>query len=171
MLFDKMISVRNMQTILRKVLPAALLAVVLLTLMARTRHSDVPLDAEDDWMPSSLSSSTWSDGTWEARLEELRTLPAYQEAEQALRALEESRSALLKSADASDADAILAAGENYRRTLQLNRAKLSQLGTYLESSEAEACLRDLAQQSMEGDQRDAMILEIRLGMLAGVNSW
>ncbi|MCL4201614.1 MAG: hypothetical protein KJ000_03915 [Pirellulaceae bacterium] len=156
---------------LRKVLPAAALAVVLLTLMARTRHSDVPLDAEDDWMPSSTSSSSWSDGTWEVRLEELRTLPAYREAEQALRDLEESRSALLKSADASDADAMLAAGANYQRTLQLNRDKLSQLGEYLDPAEARACLQDLVQQSQEGDQRDAMILEIRLGILAGVNSW
>jgi hypothetical protein len=171
LLLDKMISVRNMQTVLRQVLPAAVLAVLLLMFMARTRHSDALLDVEDEWIPSPWSASSRVDGTWDVRLEELRTSPAYQEAEQALRALEESRSVLLKSVDASDADAILAAGENYRRTLQLNRGKLSQLGTYLEPSEAEACLRDLVQQSMEGDLRDAMILEIRLGILAGVNSW
>jgi hypothetical protein len=166
-----MISIGKTRTILREVLPTALLAVLLLTFMARTRHSEAPEDARDGWIPSSWGLNSSLDAAWETKLDELRTLPAYQEAEQALRDLEESRAALLKSAAASDADAMLAAGADYRRTLQRVRAKLSQLKDYLDPAEAGACLRDLVQQLLEGDPGDALVLEIRLGMLAGVSSW
>jgi hypothetical protein len=158
-----------MRTVLRDVLPTASLAVVLLAFMARPWNAGALLDARDGWTPNPWAIDFDWNAASEAKLEELRTLPAYQEAEQALSDLGVARAAVLKAAAASDGDAMLAAGEHYRRTLQCVQTKLAQLRDYLDPSEEEAGFRDLFQQALSGEPGDAAIPEIRWRLLVGVS--
>jgi hypothetical protein len=101
----------------------------------------------------------------QAKLANLRTLPAYQQAKQSLAELDADRAALLKAAAAADEDAMLAAGTAYHGTLARVRTDLLKLKSYSDTAEFNACWRDLVGPRHAQDVAAHATLESRLGIL------
>ena len=149
----------------REALTVVLVAGVCLAFMARNWYLDAPSQPADRRQPDSARANS-SLGTAErAKLANLRTLPAYQQAKQSLDELDADRAALLKAAAAADEDAMLAAGTAYRRTLARVRTDLSKLKSYLDTAEYNACWRDLVGPRHVRDVAAHAALESGLGIL------
>lgn len=149
----------------REALTVVLVAGVFLAFMARTWYLDARSESADRQQTDSARADSSLGTAGQARLANLPTLPAYQQAKQSLTELDADRAALLKAAAAADEDAMLAAGTAYRGTLARVRTDLSTLKSYSDTAEFNACWRDLVGPRHVQDVAGHATLENRLGIL------
>lgn len=162
--------IRRLSTVIREVLTGLLLVVLFLLFMPRTRHPDNPFGDVNRRQPGSARAEAGHDITREARLKDLRTLPAYQVVKQSLKDLEVARAALLKTASAADGDAVIAASSGYQESVHRVRNDLATLRAYLDSAEFDACWRDLFGLRSAPGAAAPIVLESRLGILSREHS-
>ena len=158
----------------KQALTQAVLSIFLLTLLcvafaARPWPAASPMEEAAQRRFRPLCSADGEEDSRREKLQDLRTLPAYRDAERSLGDLFGARAGLLQAAAAGDAEATFVAGMQYQWTLEEVRAALAKLGDHLDPAEFRRCLQELLTPHTEAELGAAVMPESRLGILPRVS--
>jgi hypothetical protein len=157
------------QAVTQAVLSIVLLTFLCVAFVAKPQHLGSSMDGDTQRRFRPLCSADGEEDSRREKLQDLRTLPAYRDAERSLRNLSAARAGLLQAAAAGDAEATFVAGMQYQWTLEEVRAALAKLGDHLDPAEYRRCLQELLTPHTEAELGAAVMPESRLGILPRVS--
>lgn len=154
----------NRRAVVQVVLTVILSTLLYIAFVAGPQNPGAPFKGLVDRLLAPFGQDDGNRERLQDRLEHLRTLPAYRDAERSVGELNAARASLLKAA-ANDAEGTRHAVRDYRRTLDQVRLKLATLKGCVDRAEFQICSRDLFMPHSEMELAYAAIQECLLGIL------